>query len=168
MISQLSADHDTIVNIPGVITDRLAPSGQTNEDIALVFFSSPQTNLARQSAVVEGCRGGRAARGSTDSWPRHHISTGPPSCVAGLHVALAVGGVVGEVGAATEVATSLLASHRVGAVEIVQIVSVVVTHSNLEAVGWRIKGRGAVRLAGDQPGLEYLVCTAYQVTAKTQ
>ena len=50
--------------------------------------------------------------------------------------------------------TAALASHRVVTSEIVQIVSVVVAHSNIETVLRLREDLGTVRLSGDQSGLE--------------
>ena len=55
---------------------------------------------------------------------------------------------------AAVVQTAALASHRVVTGEIVQIVSVVVAHSNIETVLRLREDLGTVRLSGDQSGLE--------------
>ena len=55
---------------------------------------------------------------------------------------------------AAVVQTAALASHGVVTGEIVQIVSVVVAHSNIETVLRLREDLGTVRLSGDQSGLE--------------
>ena len=69
-VSQLSADHNTVVSVPGVVTDWLADAGaETNEDIPFMLPPSPQTDPARKCAVVHrGWRGG-AGGGATGPGP---------------------------------------------------------------------------------------------------
>ena len=81
MISQLSADHNAVVGVPGVVADWLAGAGDPNVDIPFILSPSPQTHPAWQRAVVRWCRRGGAAwgpTGATDSGSGHHVSVVPP------------------------------------------------------------------------------------------